>query len=183
MKVTKEQFVEVLKNFQGDTIELLTLGKPTMRKGGTKGTEPNPYYDRDVRKRKHSKYAFGKNYLTEINEALKKEGKEPVDSSFTDNLPWGEYKVKNKVITYNGELYLRCYPTDDPNATTEILIDNVPATKDELAVLEKYLPKPAPISKKQLTAGISAPNSVRPLMFNFGTIESAVIDNVTYEII
>lgn len=180
--ITKEQFVKVLDAFTGDTIELSTSTKLKMNKGGRGGVEPNPYYDKDVRRQKTSKYLFGKNYLDMINESLAAEGKPAVtEEEFGNKLPWGEYEVKDKVIAYNGARYIRCYPIKDQEDNEVITIDGVPATKEELEVINKYVPEKK-ASKKQEDAGITEENRVTPLLFSFDNINYAIVGGTTYEV-
>ncbi|MBQ4227104.1 MAG: hypothetical protein II697_02780, partial [Clostridia bacterium] len=171
-----------LDGFKGDTIELSTSTKLKMNKGGRGGVELNPYYDRDVRKEKTSKYLFGKNYLDMINESLAAEGKPAAtEGEFGNKLPWGEYEVKDKVVAYNGARYIRCYPIKDQEGDEVITIDGVPATKEELEVINKYVPENKP-SKKQENAGITESNRVMPMLFSFDNINFAVIDGTRYEV-
>lgn len=180
--ISKDQFVQVLDGFKGDTIELSTSTKLKMNKGGRGGVEPNPYYDRDVRKEKTTNYLFGKNYLDMINESLAAEGKPAAtEGEFSNKLPWGEYEVKDKVVAYNGARYICCYPIKDQEGDKVITIDGVPATKEELEVINKYVPEKKP-SKKQENAGITEGNRVMPMLFSFDNINFAVIDGTRYEV-
>lgn len=178
---TKDNFVKLIAGYNGN-IELNTNTKLKMNKGGRGGVEPNPFYDKDVRKVKTSTYEIGANYLDKINEALVAEGKSPAtQEEFSNKLPWGEYEVKDKVVSYNGARYLRCYPVKDADTTEEITIDGVTATEEELKVIMSYVTEKKS-SKKQEDAGISEANRVQPLLFNFDNIVYAEFGGVKYEI-
>ena len=176
--ISKDDFIEILAGFQGE-IELDTSTKVRMNKGGRNGVELNPYIEKDVRKDKEGKYIFGRKYLDKINEALKIEGREAVNEDFLDKLPWGEYKIKDKVVSYNDAMYLRCYPIKDYAYKETINIDGVPATEDDLDVISKYIPEKK-MSKKQEEVGITEENRVIPLLFNFDNINYAIIAGTKY---
>lgn len=181
--VTENEFVEILRDTPAGTIVLSTITEPKMKKGGTKGTELNPYYDREVRKHKRSQYLFGKNYIDSINEGLIKEGKDTVTAEeFGDKLPWGEYEIQDRVVTYNGSRYIRCYLHEDSQEFIVYKLDGVDMTDDEYKKLEPYIPVNTSSSKKQESFGLSKANHVRPLLFKFDNIESIEIDGVTYEL-
>lgn len=173
-----DELVEVLKALPVCDVRIQTATTPKMKKGGTKGVEPNPYYDRDVKKCKLSNYLFGKNYVQSINEALAKEGKAPVNpDEFSDKLPWGEYEVQDRVVSYNGARYMRCYQAEDADAETVYFIDGDQPTEEEFDKLKPYLPTDSG-SKKQEGVGLSKENQVRPLLFKFENIMTITVPYV-----
>lgn len=180
--VTYDEFVKVLQTAPAGIITLSTITEPKMKKGGTKGTEPNPYYDNEVRKHKRAQYQFGKNYVEAINENLAKEGKAPVNPDNFDKLPWGEFEIVDRVIKHNDSRYLRCYQDDNSVSVVSYTLDGKNMTPEEYEKLKPYLPTDSSISKKQEDAGLSAENQVRPLLFKFDNIEEAEIDGITYTI-
>ena len=68
--ITQDEFVQLLSKYSGN-IDLSTSTKLKMNKGGRGGVDPNPFYEKDVRKVKISTYEVGANYCEKINEALK----------------------------------------------------------------------------------------------------------------
>lgn len=179
--ITKDDFTKLIAGYNGN-IELNTTTKAKMNKGGRGGVEPNPFYDRDVRRVKTSTYEVGANYLEKINEALIAEGKKPVtQEEFSNKLPWGEYEIKDKVIAHNGARYLRCYPVKDADTFEEITVDGAPATKEDLDVIMPYTSEKKG-SKKQEEAGISEEHRVQPLLFSFDSIICATINGTVYEL-
>lgn len=168
-----DNLVELLKTLPVCELVVLTATEPKMKKGGTKGVDPNPFIDSSVRKCKFANYLFGKNYVQMINENLVKEGKEPVNpDEFGEKLPWGEYEVPNKVVTYNGTRYMRCYMPEKQDAETFYLIDGEEPSEDDFKKLEPYLPAESGGSKKQEGVGLEKENQVRPLLFKFDNILS-----------
>ena len=168
-----DNLVELLKTLPVCELIVLTATEPKMKKGGTKGVEPNPFINSSVRKCKFANYLFGKNYVQMINENLVKEGKAPVNpDEFGEKLPWGEYEVLNKVITYNGTRYMRCYMPEKQDAETFYLIDGEEPSEEDFKKLEPYLPAESSGSKKQEGVGLEKENQVRPLLFKFDNIMS-----------
>lgn len=168
-----DNLVELLKTLPVCELIVLTATEPKMKKGGTKGVDPNPFINSSVRKCKFANYLFGKNYVQMINENLVKEGKAPVNpDEFGEKLPWGEYEVPNKVITYNGTRYMRCYMPEKQDAETFYLIDGEEPSEEDFKRLESYLPAESSGSKKQEGVGLEKENQVRPLLFKFDNIMS-----------
>ena len=168
-----DNLVELLKTLPVCELIVLTATEPKMKKGGTKGVDPNPFINSSVRKCKFANYLFGKKYVQMINENLVKEGKAPVNpDEFGEKLPWGEYEVPNKVITYNGTRYMRCYMPEKQDAETFYLIDGEEPNEEDFKKLEPYLPAESSGSKKQEGVGLEKENQVRPLLFKFDNIMS-----------
>jgi hypothetical protein len=168
-----DNLVELLKTLPVCELVVLTATEPKMKKGGTRGVEPNPFIDSSVRKCKFANYLFGKNYVQAINENLIKEGKAPVDpNEFGEKLSWGEYEVQDKVVTYNGTRYMRCYMPEKQDSETFYLIDGEEPSEDDFKKLAPYLPTESNGSKKQEDAGLEKENQVRPLLFKFDNILS-----------
>lgn len=183
MNTSKDQLMHLLDEYQGDIIELCTDTPVKMSKGGRKDIPLNPYYEKDVRKVKTTRYEFGKSYTDKINEALAAEGRPAVpENHFTDKLPWGNYEIKNKVVRYKDTRYLRCYLIKDEDVDEQILVDGEPATEEQLKEMEPYLP-PKKESRKQSDAGISAEHSVSPLLFSFDNIRYIVLDGTRYDLV
>ena len=168
-----DNLVELLKTLSVCELVVLTATEPKMKKGGTRGVEPNPFIDSSVRKCKFANYLFGKNYVQAINENLVKEGKAPVDpNEFGEKLPWGEYEVQDKVVTYNGTRYMRCYMPEKQDSETFYLINGEEPSEEDFKKLELYLPTESNGSKKQEDAGLEKEKQVRPLLFKFDNILS-----------
>lgn len=175
-KMTQNELVEFLSTLSECTMAITYSSPLKMNKGGIKGVPRNPLLDKDVRKAVTSQYLFGKNYTEIVNESLKENN---VEGEFkSGSLPWGEWKMVDKVITYKDNLYLRCYIKDDAASTFTYFVDGCYATEDELDTINMYLPSSGS-SKKQSEAGLEKENQVRPINIMFSNIESIEIEDLS----
>ena len=155
VKMTKEQFVEFVKNVKG--CKFVNVTAITDADMYTKG---NPYRGR-VKKFTITPMQFNYDYETAVNNRLKKQGKEP--NFKADKLPWGKWlkDYENKIIIHNDELYLRTYSVKDKHPKTFYLLDGVRVTKEQMEEIEPWL-KESSNSQKQEECGLEKEYQVKP---------------------
>lgn len=109
-------------------------------------------------------------YESSVNRRLEKQGDEPTFKA--QGLPFGEWLVPNKVITYNGKLYLRAYSFKNSNPQTTYYINGRVATESETKILVDHFAKKNPqVSHTQESAGLTE-NQVKPFAVAFENIIS-----------
>ena len=85
-------------------------------------------------------------------------------------LTWGEWYVPNKIITYNGNYYLRYYVNKNTRTTRELFVDGRPATAEEVDVINAYRKASGSSSNRQAAIGIAAADQVKPRTTNIVNI-------------
>lgn len=109
-------------------------------------------------------------YESSVNRRLEKQGDAPTFKA--QGLPFGDWLVPNKVITYNGKLYLRAYTFKNSSPRTTYYINGRVATADETKILVDHLAKKTPqVSHTQESAGLTE-NQVKPFSVAFENIIS-----------
>ena len=125
-KVSKEEFVEILKNTQPTEIHLLSYTDPKLKKTG------NPFKNEKVIKSTEGDFMFGCSFKERVEEKLDQKGL--IDENYeVGSLPWGKWVegAENKVIEHKGEYYMRYYPSDKPSRV-DYYINDALATDEEL---------------------------------------------------
>ena len=117
-------------------------------------------------------------YEKAVNNRLEKAG---LSRTFeADSLPFGEWKVPNKIITYKGVDYLRFYTYQGGKAEVTYFVGGNPATEEQTYKIKAILSaKAKPISAKQASEGLTA-NQVQPRCVKVESIISAVLNGETY---
>lgn len=172
-KVSKEEFVEILKNTQPTEIHLVSFTDPKIKKTG------NPFKNKKVIKRTEGDFLFGGSFKEKVEEKLDQKGL--IDENYeVGSLPWGKWVegAENKVIEHKGEYYMRYYPSDNASSV-EYFIDDAKATDEEFETIKQFLPTKK-VSQKQLDAGLEAKETVKPLVVNFSNIVSIRFNDTEY---
>ena len=189
-KLTKEQFIQTLKDFKGDVVKLTYTTDVPMNKRN------NPFFEFDerrhslqpvksVRKRVTAYYGFGYSYQSLVNQQLAKQGS---DEKFTaKKSDWQETVVPSKVYAHKDtkKLYLRVFIDDGTDPESEYLVDGKPATEKELVLIDNFERKYSSESygiKTQSDLGIDQKDQVRVLTVRFENIDSISLDGDVYEL-
>lgn len=121
----------------------------------------------------------GVDYERAVNREAIRQGETPEFG--TESLPWGEWLLPNKVITHNGNLYLRTQTTPNqrrkqPAKVLRYENDNgFVLSKDEI---KQFLPAPRESNKQQEETGIDSTVWVRT--YKFDSIYKIRIAGKTY---
>lgn len=127
-----------------------------------------------VTKRAAGQVQINFSYSNAVNNRRVKEG---VEGEFVaQSLPWGSWESPNKVISHNGNKYLRFYLANKNELTTEWYVGGREATPDEVEVITSYIKG---LNKKSVHQGIS--NEVKPMVVQFENIEAFKCMNILYK--
>lgn len=142
----------------------------------TWSSKANPFVGSSVRKVSVRSAKVGCDYERVVNN---REEKANGQRTFTAApLPWGQWLVPNKVITHNGNFYIRV--TSNGNiAKTEYYINGVKATDTEVATIKVWEKGHKP-SAKQSAVGIADKDQVRVQSINVANIISAAFGGNEY---
>lgn len=130
---------------KGAFVGITALTTPSMRK------KNNPYLNRVQKLTNRDMRTFA-DHQSIVNRRLVAEGKEPIFES--EPLPYGMWVVKDKYLTYNGNVYLRLYLVENKSETTMWLLDGRVATDAEVADIKTYLTGSS-TSRKQSECGLT----------------------------
>lgn len=175
-ELSKEEFIELLKNTEPCEIELITNTDPKLKKRG------NPFVKNEVIKHTEGKFNFGNSFKERVEEKLDQKGL--IDTEYeTGSLTWGKWVegAINKVIEHKGEYYMRYYNSDEA-PSVEYYIDGIKATDEELETIKSFLPSKKS-SSKQEDAGLEKKEQVFPLVVNFNNIVRIKIGDEEYNIL
>jgi len=162
-----------LKDSLGNKVvfaSILTVTDPKMNKGGRKDKEtgqyPNPLVDR-VLKRTKTVVMLNNNYASAVSNRTEKVNGER-ESFVADGMSGREWvegyeNLISKATNGSDTLYLRTYYNMGNNNPVEVeyLVDNRPATEEELEIIRQYLPKKSE-SKKQSEVGLAEADQIVP---------------------
>lgn len=122
---------------------------------------------------------IGGSYTNAINNRLAKLGIENVEW-IDAPLKWGEWVVKNKIISHKGEFYLRYYPLPNTKVNVTYLVDGKLATEDQAKVIKSYIASKSTTSAKQDSVGINGKNQVMCRSVKFSGVNYLHADHQHY---
>ena len=158
----KYNMLNTLKEFKGSHVRMTILTDVKMKKRG------NPLKDAKVQKETYGTFLFGKPFIELVREKIK----DPSEAAmFTaGKLPWGEWVLglENKVIQYNGELYLRYY-INGSESEAKYLVDGKDVTPEQMETINQFRDVKK-TSKKQTEAGIDTHDQIKPCLVKFSNI-------------
>jgi len=193
MKVTQDQLIDILADsdesyitvFAETPVKMNTTGNPFYKKEGRAKAVPINI----VTKRYVATYGFG-NYKEEIEKRLRRKG---IEGSYeTKPQPWKEIIVPDRVCKNKntGEFYLMyfledMFSTHPTNAEKEVeyLVDGVPATDEQMRIIDEFEIHSSSNVKKQEDAGLSWEEQLLPRILKFDNIISVALGNTMYELI
>jgi len=128
---------------------------------------------------KHTKLNAGFNgsYQNAVNNRLDKKDIEP--DFISQPLPWGEWKVVNKIIKHNENIYVRFYLHKNSNAESIYEYDGKQVDVNELL---EFLPSSGE-SARQSEAGLNVEEQAKPLNIQINNINSISLNKQRYCII
>lgn len=109
---------------------ITTLTSVSMNKKG------NPFKDTPILKYAVRNCQFGYNYENAVNNHIERAGGEREFKS--KSLPWGEWIVPNKTISFKGKVYGRFYVLPNAVVKSTYIIDGRVATKEEEAIIKSF---------------------------------------------
>ena len=121
----------------------------------------------------------GADYENSVNREMSRQDTDGVFK--TETLPWGQWEILNKIISHNGEFYLR---TQSTPGQRRIQAAKVLSYRDELGKfvsyeqIKQFLPE-ARESTKQQAAGLNKTIWVRT--YKFSSIQRIRINGETYK--
>lgn len=109
----------------------------------------------DVEKVFVGKVQLNYSYENAVNNRLKKKGlKDDFDAL---SLPWGEWEIPNKIVSYHGKQYMRYYLVncvdDTKKPKVKFLVNGRDATDSEIEVIKPYANKS--YSNRQAAKGLT----------------------------
>jgi hypothetical protein len=130
-----------------------------------------------VTKRVSGEVQLNYDYENAVNNRLEKKG---LPRTFSANsLPWGTWKVPNKIIEYKGSLYLRFYCVKGAKMNTDWYVDGRPMTDAEHTAMMQYKDTLKKGSAKQSAEGLDE-NQVEPRNVNMDNITALKCGFVNY---
>lgn len=152
----------------GRTIELVYAKEPTMRKRN------NPYLGRVV-KVTNCQVKLG-DYARSVNRHTDGETK-----FVSKPLPWGTWKVYDRIITNKDMLYAAFKFHPSPNPTKVVYyLDGRLATKNEVEDIKTFITDKDFESKRQTDAGVAKDEQIHPMTMNYNNIVYLCGDGVEY---
>lgn len=159
-------FVSEIKGCQFATIETLTSLDKLPKKLGLGVVT------------KHSKRQVQINYSYQnaVNNRLQKQGN---DNTFqTEPLRWGQWVKgqENKIITHNGEYYLRVYTYKGASVQNTYFVNGNLATAEQVKIITEWEKSQHKPSARQAENGLTE-NQVQPSSPKFSNILSLKVNN------
>lgn len=180
MKVTREQFIDIIKATSADTVCVRYETDVKMNK------KQNPFYhqegrswipDHNVTKISENWYKFGKSYSEAVNEAKTSEEDFKAKESYLESvIPNKLYKSKT-----GDQLYLRVMADDSvtPEAPS-YFVDGVAADDSQMKIIDEFEQRYEHKVHTQEAVGIEKP--IRVFNYKLEQIISVIIDGETYEL-
>lgn len=129
-----KKLFETLMNAQnGQFITIKTRTDVKLNKRG------NPLKDAKVEKISTRNCQWGVSYANSVNNRLEKNGEER--TFVAESLPWGEWKVANKVIEHKGAIYYRFYVVKNAKVESTYYVDGKEATPEQMFIINQFMPK------------------------------------------
>lgn len=158
-------------------ITLVAQTEPKMNKRG------NQYFGRVTKVTRLTNVAIGYSYENTINNRLERAGIEGID--FQTEAPKGRHWVEgyeNILLQSNKnseQYYLRTTMRANTKAVVEYLVDNRPATEQEINEFKVFFPKQSS-SLKQAEAGLEDSEQVVVRDYKLESIQSLTLGNMNY---
>jgi hypothetical protein len=173
-KLTHSQLVALIEATQGAAI----VGLQALTDTRAKRTG-NPFSL--IEKRIRAVAFVGADYQSAVNNEAARQG--GTTNFETEELPWGKWLIKNKIIVHNGEYYLRTQSTPgnrrvQPARVLDYVADGYKTT---LEAVKKFLPESKESAKQQVATGIKKTVWVRTYKFN--SIEKIRVNGETFQLV
>lgn len=158
-------------------ITLVAHTEPKMNKTN------NPYFGRVTKVTRLTNVAIGYSYENTINNRLERAGVENTD--FKSEAPKGRHWVEgyeNILLQSNKDseqYYIRTTMRKNTKASVEYLVDNRPATEEEINAFKEFFPKSS-TSTKQTEAGLQDSEQVVVRDYKLESIQSLTLGNLNY---
>lgn len=123
---------------------------------------------------------FNGSYENAVNNRLAKKGLEK--TFVAQGLPWGEWKIANKIITHNDKTYIRFYLHRNSNSKVEYWYNGELLTGERLAAAQEFMPKRTE-SVRQSDAGLDMEEQSKPFTIAIENIRNIKMQGVEYEVI
>ena len=170
--ITESELIEKISKINSTFVGLETLTDARALKTG------NPYGK--IFKKTRSVAHIGANYEESVNREAERQGEKPEFQA--EPLPYGEWKVANKIIEHKGEFQLRTHLTPrkrKQSPKVEFFAENgAKLTYDEV---KPYLPEKRESNKQQEETGIQKTVWVRN--YAFKSIKRIRINGTTYNLV
>ena len=158
-------------------ITLVANTQPKMNKTN------NPYFGRVTKVTRLTNVAIGYSYENTIKNRLERAGSENTD--FKSEAPKGRHWVEgyeNILLQSNKDdtqYYLRTTMRKNTKASVTYLVDNRPATDEEINEFKAFFPKSS-TSNKQTEAGLQDEEQVVVRDYKLESIQSLTLGNLNY---
>lgn len=131
---------------------------------------------------RHTKINVGFNggYQNSVNNRLEKKDIEPDFKA--QSLRWGKWKIFNKFIEHNGNIYVRFYLHKNSRYESEYIYNGKIVQDAELNELYTFLSN-KPVSLLQYEAGLEIEEQCKPFNLQINNINFITINKQKYEII
>ena len=180
MKVTQEQFIDIVRDSQADKISVCYQSDVKMNK------KENPFFhkegrtlvpDHSVVKISTQNYIFGKGYAEAVNEAKTSDDEFKSRDSYLDAvIPSKIYRKKD-----GDQLYLRVMINPDVEIQPfKYYVDGNPATEEDMKVIDQFEQRYEHKVHTQESVGVE--NPVMVINFKLENIIAVKLDGVIYEI-
>ncbi len=123
---------------------------------------------------------FNGSYQNAVNNRLDKKDIEP--DFVAQSLPWGKWKLYNKIVEHNENIYVRFYLHKNSNIKNIYMYNGEEVKDERLAELYDFLQKRTD-NLRQSEAGLEFEEQCFPLTININTINSIVLNKQRYCII
>ncbi len=168
--ITAQELEIILTNVKGYTfIELeYTKIEIVKKRGNTK------FIEHPVIKNTKINVGFNGSYQNSVNNRLYK--KDIEQTFISEPLPWGKWKVPNKIIEHNGNIYVRFYLHKNTRYESVFSYNGKVIEGTELYEFISVTRE----STRQTEAGLAVEEQNKPLTMNITNINSITLNKVTY---